>query len=121
MQAFGDWLAGYDPDVLIGWNGKVNSISGTCSGWPTSWGVAWCWGATGVRCTGANWTRDDERRIAQCPGRGNPRRYRVAAGGLLPLRVFSLENVAGTAGEEQAALREAGRPGRSANCFATRR
>ena len=93
LQAFSDWLAGYDPDVPIGWNVVYFDI----------WYLQRLADQLGRRLVlgrdrrSVHWRQldeDGERRIAQCPGRVILDGIELLRAAFYRFESFSLENVA---------------------------
>ena len=83
LQAFLDWVAEYDPDVLIGWN-VVNFDTWYLQRLADQLGRRCCWGGSAARALAraGRGRRAAHGAASRARGAG---RHRVAAGGVLPL------------------------------------
>jgi DNA polymerase-2 len=93
LQAFTDWLASYDPDVLIGWN-VVNFDTWYLQRLADKLGRRLILGRDRRSVHWRQLDEDGERRSAQCPGRVILDGIELLRAAFYRFESFSLENVA---------------------------
>lgn len=93
LQAFTDWLAQYDPDVLIGWN-VVNFDTWYLQRLADKLGRRLVLGRDRRSVHWRQLDEDGERRSAQCPGRVILDGIELLRAAFYRFESFSLENVA---------------------------
>ena len=93
LQAFTDWLAAYDPDVLIGWN-VVNFDTWYLQRLADKLGRRLVLGRDRRSVHWRQLDEDGERRSAQCPGRVILDGIELLRAAFYRFESFSLENVA---------------------------
>jgi len=93
LQAFTDWLAAYDPDVLIGWN-VVNFDTWYLQRLADKLGRRLVLGRDRRSVHWRELDEDGERRSAQCPGRVILDGIELLRAAFYRFESFSLENVA---------------------------
>jgi DNA polymerase-2 len=108
LQAFLDWLAGYDPDVLIGWN-VVNFDAWYLQRLAQELGRPLALGREGRSAYWRQLDEEGERRTVQCPGRVVLDGIELLRAAFYRFESFSLESVATALLGEGKLLHGAGR------------